>query len=44
MNIGIIVYSLSGHTLALAVQLKEALSADGHEVTLERVETVGQPS
>ncbi|MBN2392025.1 MAG: NAD(P)H-dependent oxidoreductase [Anaerolineae bacterium] len=41
MNIGIIVYSLSGHTLTVATRLKEILSADGHEVTLERVETVG---
>lgn len=41
MNIGIIVYSLSGHTLFVAMKLKEELSAVGHEVTLERVETVG---
>jgi len=41
MNIGIIVYSLGGHTLTVAENLKEKLLADGHEVTLERVETAG---
>lgn len=41
MNIGIIVYSLSDHTLTVAKNLKEKLSAAGHEVTLERVETAG---
>ena len=41
MNIGIIVYSLSDHTLTAATRLKEKLTAGGHEVTLERVETVG---
>lgn len=40
MNIGIIVYSHTGHTLAVAIQLKEALSASGHNVTLEQLETV----
>jgi len=43
MNIGIIVYSLTGHTLTVATRLKEKLTVDGHEVTLERVETVGPP-
>lgn len=43
MNIGIIVYSLTGHTLTVATRLKEKLAADGHSVTLERVETVGPP-
>jgi len=43
MNVGIIVYSLSAHTLTAATRLKEKLAADGHEVTLERVETVGPP-
>ncbi len=41
MNIGIIVYSLTNHTLTVATHLKEKLAADGHSVTLERVETVG---
>lgn len=41
MNIGVIVYSLSNHTLTVAESLKEKLSADRHSVTLERVETVG---
>lgn len=40
MNIGIIVYSQTGHTLTVAAQLKEKLSADGHAVTLEQLETV----
>ncbi len=41
MNIGLIVYSLSGNTLSVAMKLKDKLSAAGHAVTLERVETVG---
>ena len=41
VNIGIIVYSRTGHTLAVATQLKEKLSAAGHEVKLEQVEVVG---
>jgi flavodoxin len=41
MNIGIIVYSQTGHTLSVATQLKEKLSADGHVVKLERVEASG---
>lgn len=40
MKIGIIVYSQTGHTLSVAVKLKEALSAAGHTVSLEQVETV----
>lgn len=39
MNIGIIVYSISGHTLSVAAKLGEKLSAAGHAVTLERLET-----
>jgi flavodoxin len=38
MNIGIIVYSQTGHTLAVAAKLQEKLSAAGHKVSLERVE------
>jgi len=43
MNIGIIVYSLTNHTLTVAARLKEKLTADGHTVALERVETIGPP-
>ena len=41
MNIGIVIYSFSGNTLSVATQLKENLSAAGHAVTLERLETEG---
>jgi flavodoxin len=41
MNIGVIVYSWTGHTLSVATQLKETLAAAGHMVNLERVEVVG---
>jgi multimeric flavodoxin WrbA len=41
MKIGIFVYSVSDHTLTVAHELQERLSATGHEVTLERIETVG---
>lgn len=41
MDIGIIVYSQTGHTLSVATKLSEKLSADGHAVTLERVESIG---
>ena len=44
MNIGIIVYSHTGHTLSVAMKLKEKLSAAGHVVTLEQVETAGPVS
>lgn len=40
MNIGIVVYSHTGHTLSVATKLKGKLSADGHTVTLEQLETV----
>ena len=40
MDVGIIVYSQTGHTLSIAVKLKEALSAAGHRVSLEQLETV----
>ena len=33
--------TLSGHTLTVAEKLQEALSADGHAVSLAQVETVG---
>jgi flavodoxin I len=41
LDIGIIVYSKSGHTLAVATRLKERLSAVGHNVALERIVTAG---
>ena len=41
MNIGIVVYSQTGHTLSVAMKLEEALSAAGHVVKLERVEPSG---
>ncbi len=41
MDIGMLVYSLSGNTLSVAERLKESLTTTGHAVTLERVETVG---
>jgi menaquinone-dependent protoporphyrinogen IX oxidase len=44
MHIGIVVYSQTGHTLAVAEKLKETLAASGHRVTLEQVETVGAVS
>ena len=44
MNIGIIVYSRTGHTLSVAAKLKEKLSAAGHAATLEQVETAGPVS
>jgi flavodoxin len=44
MNIGIVVYSQTGHTLTVAKRLEEKLSADGHVVKLERVEATGAAS
>ena len=40
MNIGMIVYSETGHTLSVAVKLQQRLAAAGHQVALERLETV----
>jgi menaquinone-dependent protoporphyrinogen IX oxidase len=40
VNIGIIVYSHSGHTLSVVERLQERLSSDGHDVTLEELEPV----
>lgn len=37
MKIGIIVYSKTGHTLSVGEKLKEKLSAQGHEVAIERI-------
>ena len=41
VNIGIIVYSQTGHTLSIAVKLQKALSAAGHTVNLEQIKTAG---
>ena len=41
MSIGIIVYSHTGHTLAVARKLEERLSDDRHAVTLEELAIVG---
>lgn len=41
MRIGIIVYSQTGHTLQVAQELLQCLSAAGHDLTLEQVETAG---
>lgn len=37
MNIGIIIYSHSGHTLSVGEKIKEALLAQGHLVRLEKI-------
>ena len=42
MKIGIIVYSHTGNTHSVALKLQEALAAAGHEVALERLETLGE--
>jgi len=41
MNIGIVVYSQTGHTLEVAGKLKERLIGKGHSVTLEQITVVG---
>jgi flavodoxin len=40
VNIGIIVYSQTGHTLSVATKLKEKLAEGGHSVHLVQLETV----
>jgi menaquinone-dependent protoporphyrinogen IX oxidase len=37
MNIGIMVFSRTGHTHTVATRLRDRLSADGHQVSLERL-------
>ncbi len=39
MNIGIIVYSVTGNTLSVAEKLKDALSTRGHTAAVERVQS-----
>lgn len=41
MNIGIIVYSQSGHTLQVCEQLKERLIGEGHSATIDQVTVAG---
>ena len=41
MNIGIIVYSQSGHTLEVCEKLKERLAGKGHAVALNQITVVG---
>jgi hypothetical protein len=42
MNIGIIVYSQTGHTLEVCGKLKDRLIGEGRAVTLEQVTVVGE--
>lgn len=42
MNIGIIVYSQTGHTLSVAARLQERLAAAGRATTLERIMPIGR--
>jgi flavodoxin len=42
LNIGIIVYSQTGHTLLVAEKLAEALKGKGHSAAIERVEAEGE--
>ncbi len=41
MDIVIIIYSRTGHTLSVAKKLKEKLSAAGHKAALVQIETAG---
>jgi flavodoxin len=41
MNIGIIVYSHTGHTLSVARKLEQRLTSDGHAVRLVQLEIAG---
>lgn len=43
MNIGIMVYSRSGHTLSVAEKLRDRLAGDGHAVRLEEVKAPPGP-
>ena len=44
VKIGIIVHSNSGHTLAVAQELRDRLASDGLDVALHQLETVGTAS
>jgi flavodoxin len=42
MNIGIVIYSLSGNTLSVAERIKERLTENGHIVSLEQIQISGK--
>lgn len=42
MNIGMVVYSQTGNTQSVAMQLKEKLAAAGHTVSMELLKPVGE--
>ena len=42
MNIGIVVYSQTGHTHSVALKLRDKLTADGHSAHVERIEITGE--
>lgn len=44
MNIGIIVYSQTGHTLSVAQELQEKLTSAGHTAAIEQITVSGDPS
>jgi len=44
MNIGIIVFSQTGHTLSVAEKLKNALVVQGHSAVIEQVSVEGEVS
>lgn len=43
MEIGIIVWSVSGHTLSVAESFSKCLAEKGHTVAIERIEISGDP-
>lgn len=43
MKIGIVIHTVSGHTLAFAQAIREALVGLGHEVDLTGLKVIGQP-
>ena len=42
MEIGIIIHSLTGNTMSVAERLQERLVADGHDVEIEQLKTIGE--
>ena len=44
MNIGMIIYSQTGHTLSVAEKLQEELTARGHTVNMEQITISGEAS
>ena len=43
MKIGIVVYSQTGNTLAVAEKLREKLNASGHQAAIERITLASDP-